>query len=84
MPEAAIVTGSHAHVAHPLGGHARVALRDGLHLAWAPMLLQRRALLVLFAGAEADAGVATTLSREGLRRLIADIQSIDAQLGEML
>lgn len=70
-----------AAVPHPAGGATSVELRDGLHLAWAPTE-EDKVLLALFAGRRAEIGFAVTSSHQGLRELIADLQSIDAQLGE--
>lgn len=58
---------------------------QGISLAWAPVPEVGKALLVI-AGGNSDApteeSVAAFVSREGLRNLIADLQSIDDQLGE--
>ncbi|WP_051768205.1 hypothetical protein [Sphingobium sp. DC-2] len=57
----------------------------GLAMGWAAAPEVGGALLSIFAGnpdAPTDESVATLLSRDGLRALIADLQSIDRQLGE--
>jgi hypothetical protein len=67
----------------PSGNLASVPLREDLHLGWTYEERLGGAILCLFAGHAADAGFAVKCSREGVRELIADLQSIDAQLGEL-
>ncbi|WP_236576306.1 hypothetical protein [Sphingobium sp. S8] len=57
----------------------------GLAKGWAPAPEVGGVLLAIFAGnpdEPTDEAVATLLSRDGLRALIADLQSIDQQLGK--
>lgn len=68
---------------HPAGGRRFVELRQGLTLGWMPIPKQPAVLLSI---ADMDCRaepLATTLTRAGLRGLIADLQSIDAQLEEL-
>lgn len=61
-----------------------VELCEGLALGWTPAPEIDRAVLVVMGGnpaAPSDDHVAATLSREVLRALIADLQSIEAQMG---
>ena len=60
-------------------------LKPGLRVAWAPLPGNTGALLHMLAGIVDDPayetdGLAITLTRDGLRRLIADLQSVEAQL----
>lgn len=57
----------------------------GAALGWTPFPEVAGVLLAIFGGnpdALSDESMALTLSRDGLRALIADLQSIDDQLGE--
>jgi hypothetical protein len=74
-----VVVDDHALVPHPLDGHVAVALREGVHIAWAPVA-GGGVLLPMFFGRDAALGVAVSMTRDGFRAMIADLQSIEAQL----
>lgn len=75
-------------VPHPFVEHARsrVPLCDGLMLGWAPCAPAPGVLLSIWgghAGSPSDESVTATLSRCCLRRLIADLQSIERQMDDL-
>lgn len=64
-----------------------VPLRHGMQMAWLPFPQVGGALLSLWGGAPHKQGgeaLAVAISRTGIRSLIADLQSIDEQLEDML
>lgn len=74
-----------AWVAHPFyrGVTTNVPLCEGLAVAWAPCTPLRQIILSIWGGHSenpSDESVTTTLTRPGLKRLIADLQSIADQL----
>ncbi len=77
-----------AWVPHPFypGMTTNVPLCEGLAVAWAPCTPLRQVILSIWGGNRenpSDESVTTTLSRAGLTRLIADLQSIADQLDEL-
>ena len=75
-------------VPHPFVHHvsSRVPLCEGLSVAWAPCTPAPQLLLSIWGGhpgSPTDESVTTTLTRTGLRRLIADLQSIDRQIDDL-
>ncbi|SEI69246.1 hypothetical protein SAMN05518849_101576 [Sphingobium sp. AP50] len=70
---------------HYVGRSAELRLLRGVGLAWAPCPEADGALLVFSGGNPAeptDEAIAVTLSRAGIRALIASFDAIDRQLGE--
>ena len=66
------------------GAATALPICRGLAKGWAPAPEIGGVLLAMFAGnpdEPTDEALATLLSRDGLRALIADLQSIDQQLG---
>lgn len=67
----------------PEGGHAWTHIHAGLHVGWTGVPEQDGLLLVQIGnrddGEIAD-GITAFLTRDGFRRLIVDLQSIEAQL----
>jgi len=70
----------HAILPHPHGEMTMVPIRDGIHLAWTKTPELGGITMFWFAGQDADVGFATSLTREGLRAIIRDLKSIEAQL----
>lgn len=83
MPGPLIVTQSgQGLLQQPDGSYALARIEQGLTLGW--MDLGGGFALLSIRDAHCLApGMATTISRAGLQGLIADLQSIDAQLGEI-
>ena len=75
---------------HPFadGWSATVLVCQGVSIGWAPWPTNHAILLSIWGGTPAtrpsEHNVTATLSRDGLRALIADLQAIDAQLGSGL
>jgi len=67
----------------PDGSHAWMPLRAGLELGWMPVPELGGIVLAIASATFPAERFATTLSRGGLRGLIADLQSIERQLGEI-
>lgn len=74
--------GDRCIVPHPSGHEAIAPIARGTYLAWAHAKPIGDVALVQFGGNGEPDGLVTILSRAGLRSLIADLQAIDAQLGE--
>ena len=70
-------------VEQPDGTHAPMKLEQGLSIGWMPLPELGGMLLVLGDAPGPRAAIATTLTRPGLQGLIADLQSIDAQIEEL-
>ncbi|MBY0306691.1 MAG: hypothetical protein K2W86_16255 [Sphingomonas sp.] len=70
------------------GGNATVMVSQGLSLGWAPWPTDAAVLISIWGGTPqtkpSEHNVTTRLTREGFRALIADLQAIDAQLGNAL
>ncbi|HKY80850.1 MAG TPA: hypothetical protein VJM09_05190 [Sphingobium sp.] len=63
--------------------HTSLPLSRGLAMGWAPFAAVDGALIAFFGGnpdAPTDESIAVSLSRDGLRALIRDLQAIDQQL----
>lgn len=90
MEHAVFIDDAHrAWVPHPFLPDARRALplRSGLAMGWTPFPEARGALVALWAGNQdspSEQAIAVALSREGLKAFIADLQSVDRQLEDML
>ncbi|MCP3729290.1 hypothetical protein M9978_02515 [Sphingomonas sp. MG17] len=69
-------------VTNPSGFSAIAPIGRGIALAWAPAPELGGVALSQFIALGPDRGIVTIVSRPGLKRLIADLQSIDAQLGD--
>ncbi|WP_422058647.1 hypothetical protein [Sphingomonas sp.] len=69
-------------VPHPSGHEAVTPIVGGINLAWTHAAPIGGVALVQFGGSGEPDGLVTILSRDGLRSLIADLQAIDAQLGD--
>lgn len=80
MPGPLIVTDSgHGVLLQPDGSYALTRIEQGITMGW--MDIGPGAILLAIRDAHCLApGIATTLTRPGLKGLIADLQSIDAQL----
>lgn len=69
------------------GARHPIPMRHGIALAWTPFAEGGGACLILWSGnptAPGDEAIVTTMSRDGLQGLIADLQSIDRQMEAML
>lgn len=78
-----VLTNGCALVEQPEGYHAPVRVTQGLALGWMPAS-ELGGILINIRDAHCLADpLATTLTRAGLQNLIADLQSIDAQLEEL-
>lgn len=69
----------HAYVS---GFHLRTFVAEGMGMTWTPLSADR-IILCLVGGnpaAPTNEALATSISRNGLRELIADLQSIDRQM----
>ncbi|MCA1199168.1 hypothetical protein K9B35_14415 [Sphingomonas sp. R647] len=81
-PIVLLSSGDRCIVPHPSGHEAVAPIARGTHLAWAHAKPVGDVALVQFGGNGEPDGLVTILSRAGLRSLIADLQAIDAQLGD--
>ncbi len=72
--------GHDAYFPHPSGGVQLVPYRDGLFFAWTPIDDAGTIALGMFIGKGAEFGTAATITHTGLARIIADLQSIHAQV----
>lgn len=77
-----------AWMPHPFyrGMRTLLPLCEGIALAWAPCAPASGILLSLWGGNPdnpSDEAIACTISRNGLRALIRDLQSIDQQWGDV-
>lgn len=82
-----VTPAGNAIVPHPFadGVSATVLVCAGVSLGWAPWPTNDAILLSIWGGTPqtrpSEHNVTATLSRDGLRALIADLQAVDAQLG---
>lgn len=81
-PIIVLSSGDRCIVPHPSGFEAVAPIARGTHLAWAHAKPIGDVALVQFGGNGEPEGLVTILSRDGLRSLIADLQAIDAQMGD--
>lgn len=72
--------------AHRSGAYQHREVCNGIAIAWAPVPEIERVLLCLAGGHPldpSDEALTVLITRTGLREIIADLQSIDAQLDDM-
>jgi hypothetical protein len=72
--------------AHRPGMYVEREVAIGIGLAWTPVAEAGRVLLCLAGGNPrnpSDEALTVLVSRQGLREMIADLRSIDDQLGDM-
>lgn len=81
-PIIVLSSGDRCIVQHPSGHESVAPIVRGTYLAWAHAKPVGDVALVQFGGNGEPEGLVTILTRDGLRSLIADLQAIDAQLGD--